>query len=394
MGAVRWFRSVTAGPDARFVSAAADATEEEKMIENTTFVDVDSDMYRRLQGESPRRDVPFDVEKGILPPSRRSSRPPSSLSTEEKASLSEMIFHEHYRSEVRNGSIGSKAMLYQSALEVKFIEEAIESEFEGKERDATHVRQRIKKAVLERCDLHKPLSYITGFQPFYGCHIACVPPLLCPRPETEMWAHWLVSGFLHGATEPFNVVDMCSGTGCIGISIAKNAPHARVLAVDILPEAVSTSNQNADRNHLLAERYRCVQSDMFAEFEREGTSLGVSPRSVDILVSNPPYILPNQYKELPKTITHWESKVALVGDPSREDRQYSYFQDLCEKGATFVRPAMERQEQLRAAPSLVIEIGLQGEKVASIIERHPDWMDVDLHTDFAGQPRWVTARRR
>lgn len=437
-------------PDNNYVSTAADQTDEEKMIANAVFVDVNPDMARKLQAAAAAAaaaphhhatnvappsddaltaaadvvassstttveqidDAYFDVNAGILPPNRRAARPESSLTTQERRTLSEMLYETHYKTEVRNGSEGVKAMMYQSALEVKFIEEAIEADIleKGGARDPTVVRQRIKRAVLERCDLHKPLSYIIGYQPFYGCHINCAQPLLCPRPETEMWCHWLVNNFLEDATEPFHVLDMCSGTGCVGVSIAKNAPQAQVVAVDILPEAVKMSNINATRNKIPNERYQCIQSDMFAALEEQAATAAAQQKaspsssssggvsvpygSVDLIVSNPPYILPNQYEDLPKTITHWESKVALVGDASREDRQYTYFQDLCEKGAKFLKPAGSRQEPLRRAPSMIIEIGIQGEKVASIMEKHPDWIDVELHTDFAGQPRWVSARRR
>jgi HemK-like putative methylase len=422
-------------PENNYVSTAADQTDEEKMIANAVFVDVDADMVRKLQaaaaaaagshahaptsassddnvaGAAPSLqqldDSHFDVNAGVLPPTRR-VRPESALSMEERRLLSEMLYNTHYKSEVRNGSEGVKAMIYQSALELKFLEEAIESEIAERgdhPRDANVVRQRIKRAVLERCDLHKPLSYIIGYQPFYGCHINCAQPLLCPRPETEMWCHWLVNNFLEDATEPFHVLDMCSGTGCVGVSIAKNAPQAHVVGVDILPEAVSMSNINATRNGIPNERYQCIESDMFSVLDQRASdaaadaapsssSVCVPYGSVDLIVSNPPYILPNQYDELPKTITHWESRVALVGDAFRQDRQYTYFQDLCEKGAKFLKPAGSRQEALRHAPSIIIEIGMQGEKVASIMEKHPDWIDVELHTDFAGQPRWVSARRR
>lgn len=399
----RLYGSSGPGPENYYVSVAADMTDDEKMIEQATFVDINSSMQRKLHLESKG-----EISNDDLPTTggpHRSTSPPSCLSVEERRSLSDMIYRTHFKSEVRNGTEGVKAMMYQSALEVKFIEDAVEEEFRRapSERDANVVRQRIKTAVIERCDLHKPLSYIVGYQPFYGCHISCAPPILCPRPETEMWSHWLVNTGLHKATKPFYVLDMCSGTGCIGIAIAKNAAQAHVIAVDVLPEAVTMSNHNAERNRIPSSRYRCVQSDMFGIFEKQENgddglndagAVAVAPQSVDVVVSNPPYILPDQYKELPRAVTHWESIVALVGDTHRRDRQYSYFQDLCEKGATFLRPASEREECMRGAPSLVIEVGLQAELVAGIIERHPAWMDVALHTDFAGQPRWVTARRR
>ncbi|KAG8348352.1 Ribosomal protein L11 methyltransferase (PrmA) Methyltransferase domain [Trypanosoma vivax] len=325
----------------------------------------------------------------------------SCLSEGERDTLSRMIYEAHY------SGMGSekedRAMLYQSALEVRWLEDwAFEKV--GQEKSA-EARRMVKKAVIERVDLHKPLAYIIGQQPFYSCNIRCVPPLLCPRPETEMWTHWLVRTHLWRASlanAPIKVLDMCCGSGCVGIAIAKHIPLAEVIGVDILEEAVCVSEENARINGLDSRRYRAVKSDMFEVFTNPHCGDGAGGRgkrrlsdshamSFDLLVSNPPYVLPEQYVDLPPGVKMWESKLALVGDEKRATQQHLYFQELCELGAAILKPKSKRAEALRGAPNIIIEVGLQAELVASLMERSKLWEDVEVHLDYAQQPRWISA---
>ncbi|RNF13796.1 methyltransferase [Trypanosoma conorhini] len=332
----------------------------------------------------------------------------SCLSAEERQQLARMIFEAHYASEGEGKE--DRAMWYQSELEVQWLEEWALGGGEG-EKDTA--RRAVKKAVLQRVDLHKPLAYIIGQQPFYGCDIHCSPPLLCPRPETEMWTHWFVQQHLahslDGDKPPVRVLDMCCGTGCVGIAIAVHVPRTEVVAVDVMDEAVKASEENARRNGIPSSRYRAIKSDMFAAFlaSDDNSSIGKGEEkmggkrrpkladthlgSFDILVSNPPYVLPEQYVRLPPGIKLWESKLALVGDATRENCQYLYFQELCELGAAILKPKARRDAALVNAPNFILEVGLQGERVASLMERSGLWESVEVHLDYAQQLRWITA---
>ncbi|ESL10488.1 hypothetical protein TRSC58_01779 [Trypanosoma rangeli SC58] len=350
-----------------------------------------------------------EVELQALPKTYRGkSTRESCLSVEERRLLTRMIFETHYTSEGEGEE--DRAMWYQSALEVQWLEEWALGEG-GVEKDA--VRRAVKKAVLQRVDLHKPLAYIIGHQPFYGCNIHCSPPLLCPRPETEMWTHWFVQKHLAhsvaGDKPPLRVLDMCCGTGCVGIAIAVHVPHTEIVAVDVMDEAVQVSEENARRNGIPASRYRAIKSDMFEAFfapdgnfssEKSKEEMGGKIKtkladlhvgSLDIIVSNPPYVLPEQYSSLPPSIKLWESKLALVGDAKRENHQYFYFQELCELGATMLKPRARRHVALVDAPNFIVEVGLQAERVASLMERSGLWENVEVHLDYAQQLRWITA---
>lgn len=363
---------------------------------------------------------------------RRDASLQSVLSAAESSNLVNMIFVAHYQADATTQDKEAE-MRYEAALELQWIEEwaaghvqqaAVES---GDEPSREAVRLLVKRSVLERVDLHRPLSYIIGTQPFYACTIKCHHPLLCPRPETEMWTNWYAS-YLSRASQPLRVLDMCCGTGCVGIAIAQHVPQAVVTAVDILPEAVQTSLANATLNRVPNERYCALQSDMFAYFGEpvagnlppatctasavsetrndEGATHSparkpplrpktriVAPHihSLDAIVSNPPYILPEEYVSLPRSITEWESKIALVGDDYREHHQHLYFQELCECGAAMLKPKRQRDPVLRDLPNLVIEVGLQAEVVAALVERSGLFDNVEVHLDYGQRPRWISA---
>ncbi|CCW63887.1 unnamed protein product [Phytomonas sp. EM1] len=198
---------------------------------------------------------------------------------------------------------------------------------------------------------------------------------------------------------------MGCGTGCVGIALAREVPRVKVWGVDILPEAVHASRENARRNGLPEARYTAIQSDLFGWFctsEGEGGA-GVDSRpraeriadvhrhSFDLIVCNPPYLLPSQYDALPPTVKHWESRLALVGDAYRESKQYLYFQELCEYGVAMLKPDRLKDPELRTIPNLVFEVGLQAELVASLMEKSKKWTNVEVHLDDTQQPRWITA---
>jgi methylase of polypeptide subunit release factors len=381
-------------------------------------------------------DFTKDVELEKLERSyRRSDKGARFLSPQERRMFTKMIYNQFYKDE--GTTLMDPAMMYQASLEIQWVEEWVASTARAKHLSIDDARREVKKSLLERVDLHKPLSYIIGSQPFFGCDIHCEAPLLCPRPETEMWTHWLVYNCLNRVREAaasgqekdgmggpqLKVLDMCCGTGCIGVALAKHVPSAVVTAVDILPEAVTVSKLNAQHNGIPDARYTALRSDMFECFmeprvalsslataakeglhndavcseggEAEERPLGtILPEYVgvfDVIVSNPPYVLPNQYVDLPRTITHWESKIALVGDDYRESRQYLYFKELCVHGAKLLKPRHMRPAALRDTPNLVIEVGLQAHMVADLMEQSKLWRDVSIHLDYAQQERWVSA---
>ena len=321
---------------------------------------------------------------------------PAIIAPQERESLARIIYVTNYRP---GRDVIDREDMFAANSEVRWLEEHFLEKHRG---NVEETLKSVRRAVLERSDLKKPLSYIIGSQPFFGCEIAVRQPLLCPRPETEWWAHEVVSQLSLASrgreATPLRILDMCAGTGCIGIAIAKHLPNVTVLAADISKDAVLCANMNAARNKV-QDRYLCIHSDMFSNILPDKASGAwtmpkglerFSPleNSFDIIVSNPPYILPLQCDELPESVKLWESRIALVGDEKREAKQYLYYKEIVEAAPKLLKPRKRADEF--PWPSVVLEVGLQAEAVASVLEKYPGWSTVKLLEDFARQPRLVT----
>jgi release factor glutamine methyltransferase len=143
------------------------------------------------------------------------------------------------------------------------------------------------KALLDRRSAGTPVSYIRGKKEFFGLEFAVDERVLVPRPDTEI----LVERALQiSRSEPgiSRVLDACTGSGCIGLSLKLMAPALRVSASDISPEAAAVFTLNAQK--LLGEELPFHLSDLFSEV----------PGSFDLIVSNPPYLTDTEADDLRK----------------------------------------------------------------------------------------------
>lgn len=349
-----------------------------------------------------------------------------------------------------------EALQYQAHIEITWIEDwawnhPISPQSGGLGQGSATVisedelRQRrllVKRALLELIDYKKPLPYIIGTHPFYGCFLHCRPPVMCPQGETEMWTHWLIERLLKPVLlpgtggmrvldsreenkeaqiektmiTPIRVLDMCCGTGCVGIALAKHLPLCSVVGVDLDSHAVELAALNAEVNgiplHATGKkgRYLSVQGNMFAALhDAEGERNGMFSIDhlaqeyhfgFDILVCNPPYLFPEEYADLPSYEQYWLPKLAVLGDPEREGaKQYRYFKELCDVGWQILRRKKDQDVVLHDIPNFVVEVGQQATLVATMMEKAVDrvtgiplWKDVELHLDFNQQPRWISAR--
>lgn len=159
--------------------------------------------------------------------------------------------------------------------------------------------------LLARRLNHEPLAYIFGEWEFFGLPFYVEAPLLVPRPETEHLVDVALK-FLkereNVSQSPLMVADLCCGTGCIAVSIGYHAPGNEVYAVDILADAVTTTNRNADRHKVSLQ---CLQGDLF-------TPLDPLCGSFDLILSNPPYVPEEEWDELSPVITKHEDPKALL----------------------------------------------------------------------------------
>ena len=320
------------------------------------------------------------------------------VSPQEQNTLTKLLHAEHYSSGLDEGTTDSTRIeqqrWYAAEMEMHWIVQWAERKHAG---DLEAQAMAVKRAVLERVDYHKPLSYIIGNQPFFQSEIICRPPLLIPRTETEEMVHWLHRKYLKAIEGPIKMLDMCCGTGCIGVSLARKTPTLNVLCADVSPEAVACTTENAEASGV-ADRVKVLQSDMFESVPIPE----VKEDLFDILISNPPYILETQYSSLPRSVKSWEDKLCLVGDGKREGVKFHYYEELCTIGHKYVKKAKPpstlkkiaaaiRGEEKAEHPNIVLELGIQAENVALLFDQSKLWKDVELHMDHSGQPRWLAA---
>ena len=163
------------------------------------------------------------------------------------------------------------------------------------------------RGLIARRATGEPTHYLTGTREFYGRPFAVDRRVLVPRPETEL----LVEAVLQ--TVPRNadvrLLDLCTGTGCVGITLALERPRARVVATEISPEAAEVARANATTLGV-AERFDVRLGDLFAPVEGEA--------AFDAVAANPPYVPRGELPTLPAEVRH-EPSLALDGGPDGLD---------------------------------------------------------------------------
>jgi release factor glutamine methyltransferase len=169
-------------------------------------------------------------------------------------------------------------------------------EFERELDDATLAA--LREMVRRRTE-GEPLQYITGEAEFCGLKFAVDRRVLIPRPETEL----LVETVLERMKSRVRVVDLCTGSGCIAVALAKRLPEAEITATDVSAEALTVAEENAKR-HGIEKRVRFLKGDLLSVLS--------DSLKVDAIVSNPPYIASGDWAGLPKEVRDFEPTQALL----------------------------------------------------------------------------------
>jgi release factor glutamine methyltransferase len=206
----------------------------------------------------------------------------------------------------------------------------------------------------------KPTQYITGRQEFYGRDFRVTSDVLIPRPETEH----LVEAAI-GRVQPRDVVvDVGTGSGAIAITLALETA-AHVFATDISTAALSTARTNAQQLSAHVELIACDLAN------------ALSDGSINVLVSNPPYVPQTDQPNLQREVRDYEPHVALFGGPSGLE----IYEKLIADAARVLRPH----------GWLVLELGYNSlDPVRAMLEH--GWTDIDVIADLAGFPRVLAAR--
>ena len=228
--------------------------------------------------------------------------------------------------------------------------------------------------ALERRSCRVPLQHILGCAPFMGLLFDVNEHVLIPRADTEilvLTALELVRKLQKeesGKPGP-DVLDLCTGSGCIAVSMKKECPSIRCSACDISPEALAVASGNAGRHGAQIE---FVQSDLLSAFPEE--------KQFDLIVSNPPYIASDEIETLQEEVRTYDPRLALDGGADGLD----FYRRICAQSS----------RHIDAGGYLAFEIGAdQGAEVAAVM-RKTGFEDIGLRKDLAGLDRVVWGRRR
>lgn len=215
---------------------------------------------------------------------------------------------------------------------------------------------------IDRRCAHVPLQHILGKAYFYGLEFNVSPSVLIPRPETEL----LVEHALKALHAGMSVLDLCTGSGCIAITVSTQCPGIKTDASDVSSEALEVAKRNADANDAPVN---FIQSDLF-----EGIS-----GQYDMILSNPPYISQAEMETLMPEVKDHDPHLALYGGIDGLD-----FYKKISANAT---------DHLNPGGMLMMEIGAGQANDVSTLLRENDFTDIQIIQDLNGLDRIVTGRR-
>lgn len=253
------------------------------------------------------------------------------------------------------------------------------------------------ETLCQRRESREPLQYLCGRWPFLDFELAVGPGVLCPRADTEVVAE-AAAQTLAGCAAP-KVLDLCAGTGCLGLGIKRLCPTASVTCVEKSPEAlhylvcnVRTALRSLPQGSTedvleedeptlgsgllgiaaLPPAAQAVEGDLFDYWR------GLPEGGLDLIVSNPPYLTASEMEDLQPEVAK-EPAMALAAG---------------EDGLDFYRAlARHYQTPLRPGGTLALEIGWQQREAVTALLEANGWADIACRKDFGGNDRCVTARR-
>lgn len=192
----------------------------------------------------------------------------------------------------------------------------------------------------------EPLAYVLGQWEFFGLPLTVTPDVLIPRDDTCAVVELALEA-VRKTAHPLRILDLCTGSGCIGLALASKLPEAKITLADISTKALSVARKNASALGM-SGRISCVQADAL---QMPSAFLG----KFDLIISNPPYITGSEMQELPHSVASFEPHLALYGG---------------DDGLDFYRSIIRNYKHaLKKDGFLCLEFGMgQGDAVCDILE--------------------------
>lgn len=221
--------------------------------------------------------------------------------------------------------------------------------------------------ILERLAFGEPIQYIIGSCPFYDLDIKVSPGVLIPRQETEELVDIILKKIPDNL--PLKIIDLCTGSGCIAIALAKNLNIAKVTALDISEEAINIAEENAKLNEV---NLKLVQDDLL--------NPAVKYDSYSIIVSNPPYVRTAEKKLMHKNVLEHEPTSALFVEDDDPLVFYRAIVDFAKK-------------HLLANGQLFLEINeYLGDEMSKLFSEN-GFKQIEILKDLNGKNRFLIANK-
>ncbi|MBA3237029.1 MAG: peptide chain release factor N(5)-glutamine methyltransferase [Parachlamydiaceae bacterium] len=218
------------------------------------------------------------------------------------------------------------------------------------------------RSLLKRRAVGEPIQYIRGKVEFFNCTIKLSRDVLIPRQETEILVDQIATRLAKEELSGKLLVDLCCGSGCIGIALKRRFPDLEVVSTDLSPEAVAIAQANATLNSV---EINFVVGDFLQP---------LAGKRIDYLVCNPPYIAEEEFSQLEIEVRNFEPKMALVG----EDKGLAFYKRL----------AKELPEVMSAGGKVWLELGHeQGKEVLDIFKDCPA-KKMEILQDWSGHDRF------
>ena len=224
------------------------------------------------------------------------------------------------------------------------------------------------RGLIERRVGREPLQYLIGTQEFCGLEFAVNAAVLIPRPETELLVEYVAQRI--PSEQQATIVDVCTGSGCIAVAIARLRPCARVIATDLSHRSLAVARQNATR-HAVCERITWLEGDLLGPLAGQDLE-----GRLDVIVSNPPYIAEADWATLQPEVRLFEPRGALVAGPQGTELH----ERLLQEAGRYLAPG----------GAMIMEIGAgQARLIRRIVDQIPGLRFHRLVYDAAGLERVV-----
>jgi len=229
------------------------------------------------------------------------------------------------------------------------------------DREVSEEEEEKYRRALEQRTVHVPLQHLLGYQDFMGLRFQVNEHVLIPRQDTEI----LVEEAMRYLHDGMRILDLCTGSGCILLSLLHYSNDCEGTGVDISKEALQVAAQNAE---LLGIKADFLKSDLYEKVTGK----------FDLLVSNPPYIERKVIPTLMEEVREYDPYIALDGG---------------EDGLDFYRRIIGgAQDYLKRGGQILMEIGSGQAKAVSELLREAGFKEIDVCRDFAGLDRVVSGR--